>query len=417
MKKKNRIAVVMLAALLLLTVLLSACSKADKDPMNPVVMKLGDLKLTKFIFDSLYATNSNYYKMSQGAISMSDYFDLVTDDMGRYAVTLKEARDKGFELTEEDEANISTDCEAQWEHIKGLFMEKIDSSITDPDQIAEEFERRFKIDTGYSSEVYKTNLEQSLRDRELIQKLFESMTDDMEPSDADVKNYLELQVNNESQAGFATFAERFRKFVEEEGDPFTFVPDNCFTVDQYLIGLENDADARTQELDSRFETGISSEEFLELISSDANDDANMKNERYFKTGYLIHKTVAGNYTEEFYYASCAANGQKIVSGLDADMMRNAVTLNTSDGKTVIKIADADGYHYVMVVKEYLKGEVRYEKGDDVWNFGYEGAKSTIRQKHFDDTVEEWYQNAKSSKKIKWYFDRFKDKYLPGSFDY
>ena len=413
MKKSIRPAALLLALLILTAAFaFAACKKDPNAEMNPVVLKLGDLKLTKYYFDSLYGTNKNYYYMSQGALSMEEYFNLVTDEMERYAVTLKAAREKGFTFTAEEEAEIAADAESQWEHIKGVFMEKIDSSLTDPDEIAKAFEDRFVLETGYSSELYRSCLNDALHDRMLIKKLMVSMTEGVEPTEQDVRNQIDLLINAESQSGFASFAAKFRSYAAGEGDPFFFVPEECFAVVQYLVNDGPDAESEIERVDALLESSFSSEDFIDLVASESNDDKTMLDEKARRLGYLVHDSLIDDYTTEFFCAANVANGRKVIPGIQPGVITDYEVFRTVNGKIIVKIADEGCTRYLMVIKNYRKGNVSYTSGDDIWNMGYANAKDKVRQDRFDDAVEEWYQAALKGKDFKWYFDRFKSNYLP-----
>ena len=411
MKKARMPLIAMLLVLAALTaVFCTSCESYDE--MNPVILKLGDMTLTKFYFDSLYATNDDYYKMSQGAISMSDYFDSIVEDVGRYAVTLKTARDRGFTLSDEEQAKIEQDYESQWEHIRQIFREKVNSSITDEAEIESEIERLFEIDTGYTSEVYRESLKLTLADRELVRKLFEDLTKDIEPTEKQVRKYIELKVNSESQAGFATFAQRFNAYAEGTGDPFLFIPAECFTVDQFMIDTTDTtaSAARISTMDEKLDSGLSSQQFMESVASDENDDENMRDEKHRDLGYLMHDSMKSSYSIEFYYAAYRASGKKVAPGVEIMSAPDLQLFTTTDNKLIARVAEESCVRYVILNRRYVKGNVSYKIGDDIWNYGYEGAKAEIRQKNFDQQADEWY--AKDGRKIRWYLDRIKKKYVP-----
>lgn len=401
--------ILLLAALTALTALtFTACKEDPIDAMNPVVLQIGKYELRRFYFDSLYATNSKYSEFAAGRLSQSDYFDVVAAATERYAVTLKTAKEQGFTLTEEDEASVRSDSDKQWDHIREVFLERVDSNITDPAKIEEEFERLFTIDTGYSSEVYRACLDESLRNRLLIKKLFDKVTDGIEPTEQDIRSYLDLQSNIAYTEGFGGFRYRFEQYRDNGGEPFVFVADDCFTVIQYLIAPGDGAQAEADALDARLEAGITADEFRELVASENNGDENMRGEMFRKLGYLVHESVIGDYSNEFTYAAYLASGSKVFPGMTPDFSAEFGLFETTDGKTVAKVAGEDGIHYVMLARKYLKGNLSYTEGDPVWQLGYEGAALTVRQAYFDKQVDEWLKDAK----IEWFYDRFKDDYMP-----
>ncbi|MBR0157268.1 MAG: hypothetical protein IJM20_07110 [Clostridia bacterium] len=411
MKKLKKTEIILLAALMLATALISAaCSKdeeEEQDPMNPVVLKIGEFELKKFYFDSLYATHEKYYYLSAGAITQEEYFNTVVDAVEDYAVTLKEARDRNFTVTAEEEETIKNDTEAQWQYIREEFLRRVDSSITEEDQIEAEFARLFEVDTGYTPEAYREYLAESMHDRILIKKLYDSVTEEVEPTDEEVRSYLDLKVNSLSQETFAAFADKYAAYRDGSGEPFIFIPADCFAVDQLL--LEGDgAAALAEQIDARFEGGISFDQFIMLVSGDSNADENMRNEKFRSLGYLMHASTVPSYPQELAYGAYAASGSKIYPGMSPEYSPEYTVLKTSDGKTVVKVAAAGSIRYVTVVKTYIKGNVSYHQGDDIWNMGYEGAKAQVGKTYFDGKVAEWRKAAK----IEWFFDRFKSNYVP-----
>jgi hypothetical protein len=408
MKRFKKTAVILLAALMLAATLVSAAcgSEEEQDPMNPVVLKVGEFELKKFYFDSLYATHDKYYYLSYGAITQSEYFDIVVDAVEDYAVTLKKAQEGGFTITAEEEETIKSDTEAQWEHIRQEFLRRVNSSITDPDEIEKEFARLFEVDTGYTPEVYRQCLDESMHNRMLIKKLLDSETEGVEPTDEQVRAYIDLQVNSLSQETFSAFAEQYAAYREGSGKMFLFIPSDCFAADQLLLE-GGDARQRAEQIDARFESGISMADFMELVAGDANDDANMKEEKFRELGYLMHSATVGDYPAELAYGAYSANGSKIYPGMKPDYSPEYTVYKTSDGKTVVKVAAEDSIRYVTIIKKYIKGNVNYTKGDEIWEIGYEGAKEQVRQDFFDQKVAEWRKEAK----FEWYFDRFKANYV------
>ena len=399
------LAVIMAASCLLF----AACSEKDpQDEQNPVILKLGDLKLRKFHFDSLYATNDSYYKMSQGAISMADYFDMICEQTARYAVTLKAARAKGYELTAEDEQNVINSRDAQWEHIKQVFEDKIKDDIEGEQARQEEFERLFVLETGYSSELYVKCLEESLRDRELIQKYFEEQTDGLEPTSQQVKDYLDQLVNNHSQISFSSFASQCLAFAKGEGDPVMFVPSDCFTVVQFMT----DSDADMSRIESLIPTVTAEEMLNDVISDTVNLDENMHAELFRGYGYPIHESITGNYSEEFVFAAYRASGKKNVPGKLPVDMPEFEEFETSDGRKVVKVVDEEGAHYVMMLRKLRKGNLSYSEGDEIWQYGYDCAKAKLRQDSFDAEIEKEYQESVKRHRFTWYYDRFKSNYIP-----
>ena len=311
--------ILLLAALTTLTALtFTACKEDPIDAMNPVVLQIGKFELRRFYFDSLYATNSKYSEFAAGQLSQSDYFDVVAAATERYAVTLKTAKEQGFTLTEEDEASVRSDSDKQWDHIREVFLERVDSNITDPAKIEEEFERLFTIDTGYSSEVYRACLDESLRNRLLIKKLFDKVTDGIEPTEQDIRSYLDLQSNIAYTEGFGGFRYRFEQYRDNGGDPFVFVAEDCFTVIQYLIAPGDGAQAEADALDARLAAGVTSEEFKTLVAAEENADENMHGESFRNLGYLIHESMLEEYSKEFAYASYLVYGSKVFPGMTPD---------------------------------------------------------------------------------------------------
>lgn len=166
------------------------------------------------------------------------------------------------------------------------------------------------------------------------------------------------------------------------------------------------------EADAALEAGMTSAEFTELVGSDSNDDESMREERARSMGYLVHDDLRDEYTTEFFYAANVANGRKVVPGMQMGSIPEYDVYKTTDNRIVVKIHEEGCTRYLMVARKYIKGNVSYKAGDDIWELGRRTATEYIQRKYFDDQVEEWYQAALKGKKIKWYFDRFKSSYLP-----
>ena len=422
MTKLKRIALWLLAAATVLTCIGAAACKKDEGN-NPVIMKTGKTEIRKFDFAYLYGSHKQYEYVAAGAIKMSEYFNIVVKDLAKYAVTLDKAKSMGFELTEEDEAKIKADFEAQIEYTEKMLDERVDASITDEAERKAKRDELLETDTGYDMATYRECLENTLRNKALVDKLFEKETEGVEPTEEEILNYIELQTNTESQYGFATFAANYEKFIAGEGKAFFFVPDNCFTVDQIFFGYDTTVDAdgnitssdntaaleKAAALDAKLAGGIANDELRRLVGED-NDDENMLDERFRSYGYLVHSSLTGKYSDAFNFGAYKANGERTAPGKKLGDNPEYEVFETATGKKVVKVFDEDGIRYIFVNRRYPKGNVSYEKADTdpIWQAGYEGAKQTARLALYEQKVDEWYRNQK----VTVYYDKFKSDFMP-----
>lgn len=417
MKTHTKLVILLLALAMSLGVL---CSCKVKEETNPVIMTVDNFELTKFDFNMSYANHQYYYHYVYGAISADEFFNRVMKDLTRFAVAVNRAHKLGITLTESEEAEIMKEVQEQCDHVYEQYLERVVSSITGEEEIKAEVYRLYELDMGFSFDEYRIMYENTVRNSKMAHKLYEQVVADVTPDESLVLKYMQNQVLNQSQMSFGEFADKYKSFISDNGDVPFFVPDNCFTVNRLFLAYNNVgsdsepeyddsmAALKAEDIDSLLTLGISFDDFNKLILS-MGDDAAMKNDTCLDWGYLVHKSLEKSYDDGFVYAAMQLSGDSFKpSNADAELPK-LTYFDTTDNKQIVKFYTETGINYLMINRKFIKGNMQYERGDEVWNLAYEGAYQIECDNVYDKVYESWFAEAK----ITYYYDRFKDEYISG----
>lgn len=417
MKTPIKLTVLLLA---LIFILGTFCSCTVKEDANPVIMTVDDFELTKFDFNMSYANHQYYYHFLYGAITAEEYFNRVMEDVTRFAVAVNRAQKLGITLTESEEAEIMKEVQEQCDHVYEQYRERVVSTITDEEEIKAEIYRLYEVDMGFTFDEYRALYENTLRNNKIAHKLYEQVVADVTPDEDLILTYMQNQVLSQSQMSFSEFAYNYENFITGKGAVPFFVPDNCFTVNRLFLAYTNVGSSeapeyddsmaalKAEDIDSLLNLGIGLEEFDKLILS-MGDDADMKNETCLDWGYLVHKSLESSYEDGFVYAAMELAGFDF-KPLDSEAALPELTyFATTDNKQIVKFCTETGINYLMINRNFIKGNMKYELGDEVWNLAYEGAYNIECDNVYDQVYETWFAEAK----ITYYYDRFKDEYTVG----
>lgn len=432
MKSPKKLAALLVAAMCLLLAI-GGCSNHNTPDygVNPVALSVNGVDISLFDFDRFYTTNEKYYYLTHGAVDREEYFQTVLDEVVRYGVALSKAHELGIELTEADEEEVQnelqTQCDITFEKYSRNAAENADASAA-PAVDSKTVEAAFRADKGYSFAEYRGFLAGFLRNKKLISKLYEEITSNVAPDEDEIIAYIQLKVSEQSLDSFSTFVTRYNSFVNEKGDVPFFVPDDCFTVEQLLLRFDSGevestaapdsagllpvytydtASVAASEIDSILSVGISYDDFIDLISRYGNDE-NMLGDVFLRWGYLIHNTLFEDYEKPLLIGAYYAHGIEKLPPELSNKNTSSQYFETTDGKRIVKITAKDSIRYVVENRSLSKGPMPYVEGDEVWNLSYDGALTAASDIEYDDQLEVWFSEAN----VTYYYDRFKDDYVP-----
>lgn len=381
---------------------------------NPIVAKVGGVKLDFNRFYTLYtnsdsSTNPYYSYMQYGAMSKEDYADAIIEQLVAYGVQLDQVNVQNITLDEEEEAKLQQDVE---DYIKDAavssYSKDLDASITDEAAKAEACIAKLKEELANNNrkyEDYRKDIENSLRESALVQKLRDVNIGEVTVTNDDVKAYIEE--NTDEKATVSTFRSAWQSFVARntdgaplfmphperavEDDPETADKDETveaddanafFTVQHLLMKFTTEASGddakdlpayaeKDQNLKAKMESfegeigSLTAEQFLEKChDKELCDDPGMLHPAYQYFGYLMQTQLIDSYYEGFGLAA-----MKLMYGHDweAPKKDNDTTstvatedpnaeddsadieyFTLADGTEIAKVFTNAGVHYIIV---------------------------------------------------------------------
>lgn len=397
MKASKRIAMLLVAAVIAFTSV--GCLNTDK--ANPVIMTAGNFQLHKFDFGLSYQSNEYYTYFQYGAMDAETYFNRVLEDVTRYAVALNEATKRGIKLDASEETQVDELLEQRIEEIDEAYRETIDASVTDKEEIQRLLEEKYIQALGFTREKYKEYCRNSIYNNLLIAKFREVATQDVMLDEAQVHEYIASAVKAAYGESFGEFVDQYNAFLENGTRAPYFVPEDCISVNRLLVTSTQ----KEREVDEMLNDGISKSDFYQLIT-EIGEDEKMKQDNYLDWGYIIHESIPANYSEGFAYAALYANTGKRPN-VPVEKKPSIQKFITNDNKTIVKLKNEEGVSYIIMNRSFLKGEMPYQEGDEIWNIAFEEAYIKARNDDFGRQCDEWVEKTK----VTYYLDRFKQDYM------
>lgn len=397
MKTFKKAAMLLIAAAIVLTS--AGCLNVDKS--NPVIMTAGNFQLHKFDFGLSYQSNEYYTYLQYGAMDAETYFNKVLEDVTRYAVALNEATKRDIKLDESEEAQVDELLGQRINDIDEEYRKNIDQTVTDEAEIQRLLEEKYVQALGFTREKYIEYCRNSIYNNLLIAKFREIATEDVLLDEAQVHEYIAAAVKSSYGGSFGEFVDKYNAFLEGGTTAPYFVPEDCISVNRLLITSTQ----KEEEVDSLLSNGISKDAFYQLIT-EIGEDEKMKQDNYLDWGYIVHESIPANYSEGFAYAALYADTSKRPN-VPIDKKPAIRKFVTNDNKTIIKFKNEEGVSYIIKNRSFLKGEMPYQEGDEIWNIAYEEAYIKARNEEFGRQCEEWVEKTK----VTYYLDRFKQDYM------
>lgn len=407
MKRTNAIVralAVVLAVIMIAS--LSACVSSYNS--NPIVAKVGNVKLDLNQYLTLYNntdTNSNMYYayMQYGLINREQYANYMLDELVNYGVQLDQVEKQNITLTEEGEAKLQQDVDDNIrEYCDSTYASKIDQTITDAEaKYQAELELlKEELNKGKMTfEEYRKNLEESLRKTALVERLHELAVEGVSATGDDVIKY--FQDNAKADTTVSAFKQAFDGFVIRtsetvplfmphpekavEDDPETTDKDesreanpygNFFSVYHTLLQFKKSAgdevtdlasyaadDAEFVEKMEAFEAVIPTLDragFLEkCFDKETDEDPGMLQPAYQYFGYIMQEELIDSYYPGFGYAAMklrfGEDWEPKTEDKDAKEELKPETnkyllkyFTLTDGTKIVKVFTKAGAHYLVL---------------------------------------------------------------------
>lgn len=403
--KLNKSVVRIIAVLLVAVMAAGAAGCVKSYRTNPVVAKVGSVKLDFNQYMTLFNnTDSTYYQLlSYGYISGEQYADYILNDLITYGIQLDQVKVQNITLNEEEEAKLQSDVDNEIKsYLESNYASKIDSGITDATEkynaMLDLLKKDLK-DQKSNFDTYRKGIEDALRNTALIEKLKNITVADVNVTNDDVKKYYEDNAKkditvssfNSSWQSFITQAAKlpplFMPHPEKavEDDPETTDKDESkaaeedaaiFSVQHLLMKFKETAGDSVTDLNAYaaedadliakmndFEetlTTLTTEQFLEKCHDKSIcDDPGMLQPSYQYFGYMMQKSIIDSYYAGFGYAAMKLHfGEDWEPETENDDSKTTDKptipdymvkfYDLADGGKVAKVLTKAGIHYIIV---------------------------------------------------------------------
>ena len=379
---------------------------------------------------------SDFLRYYERAGYMVDYEAYIKERLVEDGILLSKAKELGITLSDREQADIETFVDSWIE--SDLEYVEVDPSITDPDEIRaaklEILVQFFAESDQYAYttvEEYRAGLVKYYTDKKLIEKLKNSIGDEIVASPEDIEEYCRSHVvsdraDYESLPG--VFANVYNGYIQGRQAVPLYVPADMFTVKDCLISFENASEtysgevegyyspertAKIDEITARLEEGISLEEFMAsfVYNPDFNDDTVFTENDDGETldtnpllglrdhGYIMNEQIYYRCGEGFGAAACVlyyGDDWRIPNSAPskpATAFHDIEFFTTTDGVRIAKVEQTYYGTYFLYISEVLpEGEVHIDMNDtesEAYRSLRKYALYEERGRHIAETVEAW----------------------------
>ena len=395
---------------------------------NPVVISSPKLDYTLYDFRTAYYGNQDYVYMMYGMMSQSDYFDEVVESCENFLCIYNAAVDAGYELDDEDIAEIDKSFDEQLESIISQYSNDVDESVTDETarrEAAIELLNNDLASDGLDYDTFAKLAKNNMYANTIVDKYFTALHEAVEISDEEVSAYIDEQLASSGEMTMDSFRSAYEAYCSGQGAFPVYVPDDCFSVDHIFLAFETSSDEnggvvynrestveKENAIESKLPQTADYAAFMEL-ETEYGEDPGMDEEAYRENGYLIHPDFDYQYFTGFVYAAMNLKSSGWVPSPNPSTgevyeLPELKYFTLADGTGVVKTATESGIHYIIINKTFTKGAVAYENGDAHW----ESWEETVRDNKFSEQYEELLKSWKEQYPITVYTEVFKAEFVP-----
>lgn len=373
-----------------------------------VVMRSDNYEITLYDYGQSFYNGRKLQYYMYGMLTPEQYCESVVDEVAMLLYLLESAKEAGVELTEEEIANADKIIDDQLEELLTRYEENAGEDVEDKHAAAlEKLEEDLKND-GIDFDSFLKLAKGNIHMYNTADKYYKTLDDAVEISEEDVNAYITEQRDKTANISVSDFVQAVSGYNEGSSPYPVIIPDDCFSVNHIFLMFESDTDEEgvahaNKESRSEDEAKIEKligeaadyEAFMAL-ESEYGEDPGMDNERYREYGYIIHPSLATDYFPGFVYAAMNLHEggwtppHDLENGDDVDYGERELSFfELKDGTKVVKVYTDSGVHYIIVNKEYKKGDVQYEIGDEFWQSWEDALKQQKMSEIYASLSEEW----------------------------
>lgn len=392
-----------------------------------IVMSSKNVEMTLYDFGEEYYGSQYYQYFLYGAMTADQYCDAIIEELSNFMYILNAAEDAGVTLTEDEEKEIEDTLNEQLEQVFQRYEENVDESVEDKRAEAKKLMSEDLAKDGIDFDTFLELAHVNMRRYKLADKYYQQLINEVEVTDSDVLAYIEEHKAEETDSKMADFVDKFNRYLDGQGPSPIVVPDDCFSVNHIFLKFETETDdegnvsyltdSRAKDeadLEEVFAETAGLEEFMKL-EEEYGEDPGMDDEGIRENGYVIHPDLLDSYYPGFVYAAMNLRESGWKPALDNENGENSELpeiqmFKLKDGTEVVKVKTEPGVHYIIINKQYDKGDVPYEQGDARWDSWLQA----IRQERFATKYEELNKAWKENYPVDVKTDVIKAKFAPAN---
>ena len=398
------------------------------DPATKVVLTSKNVDMTLYDFGQAFYNSQYFQYYMYGMMTPSQYCDAVIEELSNITYLLNAAIEEGVVLDDDENAELDRLLDEQLADLVKRYSESADENETDKEAAGMRLlEEDLAVD-GLDYETFKTLARKNLGYSGIVNKYYEIMKSKVDVTDAEVEDYIAKQTKEIEDMTMLDFSDLMSDYNAEQGPFPVFIKDDCFSVNHIYMSFESSTDDEgnliSDTTSRKNDEAVIEAKLPELADFDAfmelekefGEDPGMDNDMYRENGYFIHPDLEDSYFAGFVYAAMNLHEGQWDTTLENDPDTNEpftppeLTFFTlADGTKVVKVYTGSGVHYIIVNKEYKKGAVAYEKGDEYW----EAWKDTVTDTKLNDVYDELSEEWKEKYPIEVDTETIKAKYAPG----
>lgn len=376
-----------------------------------IVMRSGDTELTLYDFSQAFYSNQYFQYLMYGMIDSAQYCDIVVQDLSTLIYIYNDAKANGVELTQEELDDVDALID---DHIEGIidnYVEQLEEPTDD-----EEFNRITAKELlisdlqqdGLDLESFIELAKKNVLMNNIAEKHYHSIMDSVRVSDDEVRKYVDDMLETATEGTVSDFVADMNAYYEGSAPCPVYIIDDCFSVNHIYMGFETDVaedgtgsyltDSRKDdeaELEARLAQTADYAAFMELEKEFGEDPGMDEDSPYREYGYIIHADLVDDYFAGFVYAAMNLHEGEWHAPIDPDSAEEPAAdpeltfFTLQDGTKVVKVYTESGVHYIIVNKEYKRGPVEYQVGDEVWESWRDEASQDAVAELFSTLSEEW----------------------------
>ena len=372
---------------------------------SSVVMRCDDVELNMYDFGQGFYNSQYIQYYMYGMMQPDQYCSMVIDELSTLIYLVSEAKANGLELTEDELIEIDSTIDEHVVQLLKSYEEQVADDVADKAaQAKADFESDLAED-DLDFDSFITLAKNNLKLHTLAEKYYNTLLESVKASDDEVTAYIRDNIDAAKELSMLDFSDQMNAYFEGSGPYPLYIIDDCFSVNHIYLAFETSEDGTEYLTESRKEDEAAVEAklpeledfnaFMEYEKTIGEDPGMDEGSPYVENGYLIHPDLIDSYFTGFVYAAMNLHEGVWRAPVDAQSTpapdQELTYFELKDGEKVVKVCTESGVHYIIVNKEYKRGDVEYEIGDEIWESWRTAASEEAMNGLYEQLINEWHE--------------------------